>query len=239
MTGNNVHCGSGKNAGRRGSACSGVRKLWYALKPLSGIYGSDGFMTVCMGCQTFLEIQQSGFRRKIMFTSLSSRNSTAKSVLFFALATAFIIGTASCRQPTHDSSSDLPSGVTALAATDSIVGTWTSTYKDYYTVSASNFEYYDGGYGYDWKGTPAGKSETDSTSGYVYIKYTSVGTSLDSSLIGKYIAISYSGLTASSAKMATAYKKSGVTSEPSLSEAVKEFTIDNGYYSSYGAYSKY
>ena len=174
-----------------------------------------------------------------MFTSLSSRKSTAKSVLFFALAAAFVLGTASCRQPTEETTTNTEYVyVLPVESTDSIVGTWTSTSKDYYTVSASNVEYYDGGYGYDWKGTPAGKSETGSTSGYVYIKYTSVETALDSSLVGKYIAISYSGLTASSAKMATAYKSSGVTSEPSLSEAVKEFTIDNGYYSYYGTYSK-
>ena len=200
-------------------------------------------MTVCMGCQTFLEIQQSGFRRKIMFTSLSSRNSTAKSVLFFALATAFIIGTASCRQPTDDSSSGLPTGVTALAASDSIVGTWIGTpYNDVYTFSSSEFT---NGTSSDptcgYAGTTPYICKISDASGIVYIKYTKA---YDSNYkisetapdVGNWYAVYYSGLASSGStttvKISAAYKKNGATSESTLAKAVAEFTPDNGYFSS-------
>lgn len=154
------------------------------------------------------------------------------------LTAAFVLSTVSCKQSTDSAAETLPDGVTAVSAGDGIIGTWSSAYSDSYAITTSTVTYSDGGYGYDWAGTVAGKYEIDSTSGYVYIKYTKVGTGLSSSLVGSYNAFAYKNLGTSSAQMATAYKSDGVASESSLSAAVTEFTISNGYYSYFGSYTK-
>ena len=152
------------------------------------------------------------------------------------LGAAFVFGTLSCKQPTETETETTVIVVEPVTSSDSFIGTWTST--DSYAITSSSVTYYDGGYGYDWIGTPVGKYETSSSSGYIYVEYTSVGSGMDSSLVGTYIAVSYKNLSASSTvQMATAYKSDGAGSESTLSAAVTEFTIDNGYYSYYGSYS--
>ncbi len=156
------------------------------------------------------------------------------------LGAAFVFGTLSCKQATDSETVKETTVIVVepVTSSDSFIGTWTSSYNDSYAITSSSVIYYDGGYNYDWVGTPVGKYETSSTSGYIYVEYTSVGSAMDSSLVGTYIAVSYKSLSAStSAQMATAYKSDGADSESTLSAAVTEFTIDNGYYSYYGSYS--
>jgi hypothetical protein len=162
-----------------------------------------------------------------MFTSLLSHKKTGKTLAAFMvlLTTAFVFSTLSCKQTT-DNSDDA-----------SIYGTWTSSY-DSYVITSSTVTYNDGGYGYGWTGSLASVSAMDSTSGYVYIQYTSVGKGLSSSLVGKYNAFAYKNLGSSAVQMANAYKSGGAESESSLSAAVTEFTISNGYYSYFGSYTK-
>lgn len=173
----------------------------------------------------------------IMFTSIFSHKRAGRAVSAFMvlLGAAFVFGTLSCKQATD---SETETTVQTITGSESFIGTWTSSYNDSYAITSSSVTYYDGGYGYDWVGTPVGKYEISSTSGYIYVEYTSVCSGMDSSLDGTYIAVSYKNLSAStSAQMATAYKSGGAGSESTLSAAVTEFTIDNGYYSSYGSYS--
>lgn len=155
------------------------------------------------------------------------------------LGAAFVFGTLSCKQATDPETVKETTVIVVEPVTDSegFIGTWTSGY-DSYTITSSTVTYNDGGYGYEWTGTPVGKYEMSSTSGYIYVKYTSVGSAMDSSLVGTYIAVSYKSLESSAVLMANAYKSDGVSSESTLSAAVTEFTVDNGYYSYYGSYSK-
>ncbi len=111
--------------------------------------------------------------------------------------------------------------------------TWTSEYADYYAFDDATVTYYDGGYGYNWTGTVAGIYGN-----YIYFKYETVGSELDTSLVGKYNAINFKNLTSSSVSMGTAsnYTNKRKACTDTLEEAVKEFTIANGYWSSWGDY---
>lgn len=160
-----------------------------------------------------------------MFNSISSLRSRRLSVVCVALIGAFVLSVSSCK-----SSDDI--------AEKSLTGTWTSSYADYYKIDNSTVTYYDGGYGYDWTASLEGVSATDDASGYVYIKYTKVGSGLDSTLVGAYVAVSYTSLSDSAAKFATAYKVGGKTTVSTLDEAKTEFTVDNGYFTTYGSYAK-
>ena len=164
-----------------------------------------------------------------MFTSLFSHKHAGRtlSACMVLLTAAFVFSTVSCSQPAADDSE----------TSASIYGTWTSSY-DSYAIASSTVTYNDGGYGYGWTGSLESIKETDSTSGYIYVKYTTVGDSMFPSLVDKYIAVSYTSLGSSSVQMANAYKTGGATGESTLAEAAAEFTIDNGYYTYYGAYSK-
>jgi hypothetical protein len=174
-----------------------------------------------------------------MFTSRFSHKHAGRALAAFMvlLTAAFVFSTVSCKQAT-DPDSDSGTSVASVTGSENFIGKWTSTSSDYYEITSSAVTYYDGGYGYNWAGTPAGKYEINSTSGYIYVKYTSVGTGMSSSLVNTYIAVSYTSLGSSSAQMSTAYKSDGAVSESTLSAAVTEFTIANGYYTYYGAYSK-
>ena len=112
---------------------------------------------------------------------------------------------------------------------------WVSEYNDYYTFADASVSYYDGGYGYDWTGTVAGIYGS-----YIYFKYVSVGSALDSSLMGQYNAINFKDLSSSAVSMGTAsnYSNNGKASTATLEEAVSEFTVGNGYWSSWGDYTK-
>ena len=143
------------------------------------------------------------------------------------LTAAFVFSAVSCSQPAADDSE----------TSASIYGTWTAS-TDSYAIASSTVTYNDGGYGYGWTGSLASVSATDSSSGYIYVKYTSVGDSLSPTFVGTYTAVSYKSLGTSSVQMSNAYKSGGSDHESTLAGAVAEFTIANGYYAYYGAYSK-
>ena len=111
---------------------------------------------------------------------------------------------------------------------------WESIYGDAYAFNNASVTYNDGGWGYDWTGKVAGIYGN-----YIYFKYVTVGSGLDSSLIGKYNAINFKNLTSSSVSMGTAsnYTNKRKAYTDTLEEAVKEFTIANGYWSSWGEYT--
>ena len=111
---------------------------------------------------------------------------------------------------------------------------WTSPDGDAYTFSNANVTYFDGGWGYDWTGKVAGIYGN-----YIYFKYVTVGSALDSSLVGKYNAIHFKNLISSSVSMGTAsnYTNKRKACTDTLEEAVKEFTLDNGYWSYWGEYT--
>lgn len=144
---------------------------------------------------------------------------------------------ASCK--TDDNNDDsLTSGI-------ALIGKWKDSYDSTYEISQNEFSNY--GYGYDaYAGNNLVISITsnDFSSGYIYIQYTKAYCAEhstydnDSPDVGKWYAISYKSLTASSIKISGAYKKGGETSTETLEEAITEFTIDNGYFGTYSDCTK-
>lgn len=123
---------------------------------------------------------------------------------------------------------------------DILVGTWTGGIEQYpesYTITNTTFES-KGSY----KGNNLVVQKLDSTSGYIYIKYTvayldkgdgKYEYSEKAPDVGKWYAISYKDLGAEKISISGAYKYGGATSCETLDEAVTEFTVDNGYFGSY------
>lgn len=127
----------------------------------------------------------------------------------------------------------LPAGVKELSADSMLIGDWASNAGDGYTITQTTMKYNDS-WGYNWTGTIVGVSEN-----CIYYKFSEVGEKLDSSIIGKYGATSYVKQSDAVLKFSDAtepdYSKGA---EATLEEAVKELTIENGYYSDYGTYNK-
>lgn len=144
---------------------------------------------------------------------------------------------ASCK--TDDNNDDsLTSGI-------ALIGKWKDSYDSTYEISQNEFSNY--GYGYDaYAGNNLVISITsnDFSSGYIYIQYTKAYCAEhstydnDSPDVGKWYAISYKSLTASSIQISGAYKDGGETSTETLEEAMAEFTIENGYFSTYSECTK-
>lgn len=104
-----------------------------------------------------------------------------------------------------------------------VYGTWASSGGDSYVITATSVVYDDGGYGFEFT-----RNVAEITDSYIYLTDGS----------GNYYATAYKELTDSACKFSNAYKQTGVTSKPSLSEAKTEFTIANGYFEYFGNYSK-
>ena len=73
-------------------------------------------------------------------------------------------------------------------------------------------------------------------SGIIYGRYTE--NTYDSSVVGKYYAVSFKDLTDTSILISGAYKEKGKIATDTLVEAITEFTINNGYYSFYSSCKK-
>ena len=117
---------------------------------------------------------------------------------------------------------------------DLLVGTWTDGTK-YGTYIITNTTFENAG---SYKGDNLVVQKLDSTSGYIYIKYT-VAMNADWSYsetapdVGKWYAVSYKDLGAEKISISGAYKDGGATSCETLDKAVTEFTVDNGYFAYY------
>lgn len=72
-------------------------------------------------------------------------------------------------------------------------------------------------------------------SGIIYGRYTE--NTYDSSVVGKYYAVSFKDLTDTSISISGAFK-GGKMAADSLVEAITEFTINNGYYGNYSSCKK-
>lgn len=158
----------------------------------------------------------------------------AKAVLF-ALVSVLAFSFSACNVTTEP---EVEHVYKQIDADDLLVGTWTGgteQYPESYTITNTTFES-KGSY----KGNNLVVQKLDSTSGYIYIKYT-VAMNADYSYletapdVGKWYAISYKDLGAEKISLSGAYKKGGATSCKTLDEAVTEFTVDNGYFGTYSS----
>lgn len=154
----------------------------------------------------------------------------AKAVLF-ALVSVLAFSFSACNVTTEP---EVEHVYKQIDADDLLVGTWTDGTK-YGTYIITNTTFENAG---SYKGNNLVVQKLDSTSGYIYIKYT-VAMNADYSYsetapdVGKWYAISYKDLGAEKISISGAYKDGGATSCETLDEAVTEFTVDNGYFGSY------
>lgn len=144
---------------------------------------------------------------------------------------------ASCK-PEPDPETLLPQGIEELSTDSPLIGKWQDSYNSIYDISQNEFSNYGDTYD-SYAGNNLVISKTSENSGYIYIQYTKAYCAEhstydnDSPDVGKWYAISYKSLTASSIKISGAYKDGGETSTETLEEAMAEFTIENGYFSTY------
>lgn len=137
----------------------------------------------------------------------------------------------------------------------SLTGTWVNSYSggtSVYKITSSTFDNsgtssyngttstYDS---YAGNNLVVSYTNDEATSGYIYIKYTRAmnpdySYSETAPDVGKWYAIAFKELTASSVSLSGAYNASGKTSTETLEEAISTFTIANGYFTSYSECAK-
>ncbi len=127
-----------------------------------------------------------------------------------------------------------------------LYGKWTSSFGEVYEISKDYFKTY----GENWSGYEGDSiiiipNENDNASGTIFLKYTvSKNPDPDKSYsntapdVGKWYAVSYKNLTKNSVSLSGAYKLGGKTSTETLQEAIKEFTVENGYFGIYSECKK-
>lgn len=150
-------------------------------------------------------------------------------------------GFMSCQQ--EDDDNGLPNGVYELSENSALIRTWQSSYGEIFKITSTSLS--NGG---SWGDAYAGNNlvvsytNDEATSGYIYIKYTRAYCSThsdpttytydtDAADVGKWYAIAFKELTASSVSLSGAYGT--VSSTSTLEEAISTFTIDNGYFTTY------
>lgn len=125
-----------------------------------------------------------------------------------------------------------------------LYGKWTSSPNEVYEIS----KYYFKTYGESWSGYEGDSiiiipNENDNASGTIFLKYT-VSMNSDRSYsntapdVGKWYAVSYKNLKKDSVSLSGAFKLGGITSTETLQEAIKEFTVANGYFDYYSECTK-
>ena len=131
------------------------------------------------------------------------------------------------------------------ALPEALKGTWTSSYGEVFEITDTTLSN-GGAWGDCYAGDNLKVVKTDETSGVIYIKYTRAATAsfaystdpAEAPDVGKWYAVSYKNLTASSVELAGAYKEGGKTSTDTEVEAAKEFTVANGYFAAYSECTK-
>ena len=125
-----------------------------------------------------------------------------------------------------------------------IFGKWTSSPNEVYEISKDYFKTYGEGWsGYEGDSIIIITNENDNASGTIFLKYT-VSMNSDNSYnniapdVRKWYAVSYKNLTKNSVSLSGALKSGGKTSTETLKEAIKEFTVANGYFDYYSECTK-
>lgn len=121
-------------------------------------------------------------------------------------------------------------------------GTWVSpagaSFSETYTITDTTFAVAG-----SYEGNELLIRKTGDDSGYIYLKYTkSMNTDYSYSEsapdVGKWYAVSYKGLTQNTIQLSGAWKEGGETSTETLEEAIREFTVENGYFHSYSSLAR-
>lgn len=180
-----------------------------------------------------------GFRSISMKSTRFSFGSAATFLGALLIVVSLSFSLASCK--TDDNNDDsLTSGIEELSTDSPLIGKWKDSDSSIYEISQNEFSNYSDTY-LSYAGNNLVISKTSENSGYIYIQFTRAAdenwnytTDKEKAPdIGNWYAISYKSLTASSIKISGAYKDGGETSTETLEEAMAEFTIENGYFSTY------
>lgn len=126
-----------------------------------------------------------------------------------------------------------------------IFGKWTDDSGSIYEITEDSFK----NYGEGWSAYEGNSLEIipndDGKSGTIFLKYTvSANSDPDWSYsntapdVGRWYAVSYKNLKKNSLSLSGAYKLGGKTSTETLQEAIKEFTVANGYFDYYSECTK-
>ena len=125
-----------------------------------------------------------------------------------------------------------------------LYGKWASSPNEVYEISKDYFKTYGTwGNGYEGDSIDIIPNENDNDSGTIFLKYT-VSANPDWSYsntapdVGKWYAVSYKNLTKNSVSLSGAFKIGGKTSTGTFFEAIKEFTVANGYFDRYSECTK-
>ncbi len=150
-------------------------------------------------------------------------------------------GFMSCQQ--EDDDNGLPNGVYELSENSALIRTWQSSYGEIFKITSTSLSN-GGSWGDSYAGNNLVVSYTndEATSGYIYIKYTRAYCSThsdpttytydtDAADVGKWYAIAFKELTASSVSLSGA--AGTVSSTSTLEDAISTFTIANGYFDNY------
>ena len=155
--------------------------------------------------------------------------------LFAAFAFVAILALAGCKQNVEPEKNYYY--VLPLEANDSLIADWVDSTSTHYEITQNSFDNH-GSWGNSYAGNNLVVLKSSDTAGIIFIKYTRAMNSdytysATAPDVGKWYAISYKNLTASSIKISGAYKKNGKTACTTLKDAVKEFTVDHGYFATY------
>ena len=145
-----------------------------------------------------------------------------------------------CKPQTEEVTVEKVIIVRPLESDDGIIGTWVSDWGEKYVITASSVD--SSGEGYiSYAGDNLVVVMDSETAGRLFIKYTralcnahsdfekSIYTyDSDAPDVGKWYAILYKDLTDNSVKLSGA--AGAKTSCDTLEEAIKTFTVDNGYF---------
>ena len=125
-----------------------------------------------------------------------------------------------------------------------LYGKWTSSFGEVFEISKDYFKNYGESWScYEGDSIIIIPNENDNASGTIFLKYT-VSRNPDGSYsntapdVGKWYAVSYKNLTKNSVSLSGAFKLGGKTSTKTLQEAIKEFTVANGYFGIYSECTK-
>lgn len=177
-----------------------------------------------------------GFRSISMKSTRFSFGSAAIFLGALLVVVSLSFSLASCK--TADDDNPLPQGVEELSVDSPLIGKWQDLYGSIYEISQTEFSNYGENYN-SYAGNNLVISKSTDNSGYIYIQYTRAADenwnyTTDKTKapdVGKWYAISFKELTNSSIKLSGAYGEK--TSTETLEEAMAEFTIENGYFSTY------
>ena len=138
--------------------------------------------------------------------------------------------------------------VRPLEADEAIIGTWTDGGQKF-EIQNNNFKnsYLYGSWQEAYTGNNLIINYTSTTSGYIYMKYTKAimpdySYSEEAPDVGKWYALAFKDLnitdTTSSVKIAGAWKDDAVNAFEKLEDAIKAFTVENGYFATFNDVNK-